>query len=1476
MNRSRQSAFRRRALYRASFGLLGMLAALPTSGLFAQTTYNASFTGATAGGWVFGANPGDSKPFLTAATGAGGYDGSGNAIGAPLDAVGDGWLRMNTNTGDQSTFALLDTQIFSVNAKIEIQMDYAFWNGSGADGITFFLVDGNINSSTFTPGAYGGSMGYAQRTGEAGMPGGYLGFALDNFGNYSNGSEGRNGGITNDGTLYPNRVSVRGPESSNYAYIASGDVGTQMDFPTYTTRPDQTGADYRSFRIVFDANNQLTVQMKFGVSGSFNNVFTADLSVYDRPDSFKIGFTGATGGSTEIHELRNVSVTTTPWSSGSGAYEWDNGAGTTTWGTQAGGEANTNWYSSVPADDNKTPIQKSDVLFGDKPTNNGTNNTQSVQLGNNVDVRNLTFDTGINYTIGTVGAGRTINLGKDSSGLGLPSINVNDYNGAYALHKINADLNVTENLAIRNFSFSTLCINGTTETNGKTITVSGTGAVNFNGDISGSGNLVKNSTAIATINNDNSNDPDGAGPLTAWSGNVSINSGMLVVTASGALGDTTGTTTVDYDATLAFRGGVTYTNAESVTLFGNGITRSSGQLSGAIHNDGGNNSFAGNLTLGSNVSIGSRADNLTLSGTITDGASTFSLTKVGPGVVTLSNTGNTYNGATIIQEGALRLTGANLPAGTNSAVQLNGGVLEYGFGSPTITLGTGGGQIQFTGDGGFSAFGANRTVGTGTTLTWASTANFLADGKALLLSSEYSNAKITFTDALGLGGTTASLREIRVANGSAAVDGELNNRIRGNGGILKTGTGTLELSRSGSSNDYSGVTQINGGALRISNVNALSTNSRVVLNGGVLEIGADLNGGTAGDYSPTLGTAATNLGWAGDGGFSASAAARSVTIAGGGLTWGAANFVANSNALIFGSTSTDNTVTLTNALALGASGNRTIRTVQGTATLPVGLLSGVVSGAANLSVTGNARLDLTAANTNTGNLTLVGAEVRLTSTATGNGTMLSAAGYTIQQGGRLTLDNSANFIVTDRLSNTAPVSLAGGRLDFIGSANTTTSTETIGAITLSSGENQINVQRSGTSTATLTAASLTRVAGATLEITNEGTSGTLGAGGTNPGLIFTTAPTLERGILAYAVVGNSTTATGFATHTGNGTQVTSNVGTNTAVASWNSSIIAAPTTSQALTANATVGALVLGSNIGVSGAFTLTADTGGILTTGTGNNTISTTALQVGGSGSRELITHVYGTSNLTISSAIQNNSNTTGLTKAGPGTLVLSGTGNNTYTGQTIVNAGTLTLNKTAGVNAIAGDGNTTTTDLIVGDGRGTDTLRLAANDQIADNVNVSLRGGEVGNSANVARFEMNGAVSNTDSSRSEKFRSLDITGNSVLDFGGGTVCSPNFLYLDFLTVNANSQLTITNWLEFTDFLLVKKTTFDESQLARIIFDGYPGTAKWQNYDDDYYQIAPVPEPSAYGAIAFTLLGGFYATRRRRRAPLAAVSRAG
>jgi len=155
-------------------------------------------------------------------------------------------------------------------------------------------------------------------------------------------------------------------------------------------------------------------------------------------------------------------------------------------------------------------------------------------------------------------------------------------------------------------------------------------------------------------------------------------------------------------------------------------------------------------------------------------------------------------------------------------------------------------------------------------------------------------------------------------------------------------------------------------------------------------------------------------------------------------------------------------------------------------------------------------------------------------------------------------------------------------------------------------------------------------------------------------------------------------------------------------------------------------------NIGSSGGSTLTINGSGIVnadnslqtlssaialgthqtwsTTSTGNLAVSGAINTAGFTLSTSPTVDVART--ITLSGAV---SGTGALTVGGVGTTILSGATANTYSGVTTINSGGLRLQKTAGVNAIAGN-------ITIGDGTGTDTLTLAANNQIADTSAVTL----------------------------------------------------------------------------------------------------------------------------------------------------------
>jgi hypothetical protein len=271
---------------------------ISTVSLQSSFFYSETFTGTSADGWVFDGKNDSITPFLTSNT---------------IDDIDDGWLRLTESKKNQSAFAYYDTAFVSTGLDLNVSFDFSIYDGTGADGFTFFLMDGSIDPS---PGAFGGSLGYANRFGNNGTPidglaGAYIGIGFDEYGNFSNNNEGRNGGIG----FVPNSITLRGSGNgtSGYEYIthANLDEYGQLDFPDISSRPDQSGVGYRHAIISLTADDKLTVQVKLGNNSVLETIIDSfDVSSFlmNRPETLMFGFSASTGSSKEIHEIRNLIV----------------------------------------------------------------------------------------------------------------------------------------------------------------------------------------------------------------------------------------------------------------------------------------------------------------------------------------------------------------------------------------------------------------------------------------------------------------------------------------------------------------------------------------------------------------------------------------------------------------------------------------------------------------------------------------------------------------------------------------------------------------------------------------------------------------------------------------------------------------------------------------------------------------------------------------------------------------------------------------------------------------------------------------------------------------------------------------------------------------------------------------------------------------------------------------------------------------
>lgn len=196
-----------------------------------------------------------------------------------------------------------------------INFNMAAYGGSGADGISFFLVDGSHSPTQV--GAYGGGLGYAQSSANStnGIDGGYLGLGFDEFGNFANDGDGHGQGCATPAPgLTPQSVTIRGASAglNGYCYITSSGTLSQG----ISAGSSRSGAT-RSVRITISPSGQIGVKIDFHDGNGYVPViqptnFTGLNGQPAFPATFKFGFASSTGGSTNYHEIWNLDIAPDP------------------------------------------------------------------------------------------------------------------------------------------------------------------------------------------------------------------------------------------------------------------------------------------------------------------------------------------------------------------------------------------------------------------------------------------------------------------------------------------------------------------------------------------------------------------------------------------------------------------------------------------------------------------------------------------------------------------------------------------------------------------------------------------------------------------------------------------------------------------------------------------------------------------------------------------------------------------------------------------------------------------------------------------------------------------------------------------------------------------------------------------------------------------------------------------------------------
>jgi fibronectin-binding autotransporter adhesin len=855
--------------------------------------------------------------------------------------------------------------------------------------------------------------------------------------------------------------------------------------------------------------------------------------------------------------------------------------------------------------------------------------------------------------------------------------NANTFSGGVTINSGTVELNNT--LAVQNSTVSNLVANGL---------IFGTPTAYTLGGLAGTGNIGLGSVALS-VGNNNSNTTYsgvlsgtgsltkiGAGVLTlsganSYSGATTISGGTLKLGANNVIPDGASAGNITDNSTLDMGG------------FSDTINGLSG--SGTVDNSG---VGASTLTVGNNNATSA------FGGTIQNTGGSLAVTKIGTGVLTLSGN-NTFSGVLTVQAGTLSVatvnnSGAAGPLGQSANAVVLGGASTIG------TLEYTGATASSTKPFAIGAAGDNSTLGgviqidnSGATLSLSGQVNQVNQG--LLTKSGSGTLVLAGTqDNVGLG---VIVKAGTLVLGKTSTSGV---HAIGGAGFTLAG-GTVQLGGTGGDQIYdnsvditvnSGTFDFNGNSETIGGLTG--TGGTILNNGGgasTMTVGFNNDSptysGTITDHSTGTGTMAVAKVGTGTEILSGSNSySGGTTISAGTLKLGNANALGTGGLNMNGGTLNLNLYSISVANLSGNSGTILANSgaFGGTYTLTVG--------SDNTSTTyGGIIANNTDGFSETVALTKIGAGVLSLS---GNNTY--SGNTVIQSGGAINIQN-ANALGSTTAGTTVN---SGGALQIQGGITTAAEPLTLNGTGVANDGALRNISGNNTYAGAITMGSATRINSdsgtLTLSSFSSGGNFALTIGGAGNTLISAALP---------ATV-NSLTKDGTGVLTLSGANAYSGATTISAgtLKLGASNVIPDGASAGNVTDNGTLDLAGFSDTInGLSGSGTVDNSGGGTPMLTVGNN--NATSVFAG---------------------TIQNTSGTLALTKTGTGTLTLSGSLANTYSGVTTVNAGELDLNKTAGVNAIGGS-------LTIAGGE----VKLLASEQLANGAVVTINSGS---------FNLNGAT--------------------------------------------------------------------------------------------------------------------------------------
>jgi autotransporter-associated beta strand protein len=726
-----------------------------------------------------------------------------------------------------------------------------------------------------------------------------------------------------------------------------------------------------------------------------------------------------------------------------------------------------------------------------------------------------------------------------------------------------------------------------------------------------------------------------------------------------------------------------------------------------------------------------------------------SVTKSNSGTIVFSGA-NSYTGTTTVSAGALEAnSGTGLPS--SSFLSLAGGVIQSN-GTATVTFSrtlasSGSSKFRFssTAGGGFSAGDGPMTVkiNNGTaSVSWGTAATNIAG--TLKFGSLTANNVVTLLNAINLNAATRTIDVTDNPNSTAdwAVISGVISYGSGTAGLTKTGDGLLLLS---GTNTYNGTTTISGGTLQADEGVGLPSGKLLVLDGGVLQFVSTTS------FTRSLGTSGATFEWtANGGGFAAGNSALTVNIGGSGaaLNWGTGVGSGIMGTLKFGSPTASYGVTFQNPINLNG-GARTIEVDGNTATL-TSLVSDS-AGAGSLTKAGAGTLVLPIANTFSGNLTVTGGML-VGSVYNAFGPMSSSRAISVSGGGTLSL--GASDMLGTYMSAIPSVSLNNGAVLNVSGTHQAFNTLTLNGGTLSAAGDAGTPGSGGWGSWNLSSL-VTSYGTSLIGGTDSSASVTLLSGDVTSA---STTFDVEDGSLTislpiYNGIDGHTTDGGYLLHTtslvktGSGTLTLDAVNSYSGTTTINGGVISTNNLASA------------GVNCGIGCGSSLVFNGGGLVYSGTASLTFDRTITLGAGGG-------ILGSSggNLTYPLAITGAGAFT-FQGGGSGTLTLSGSTANTYSGSTTVSGGTLVLAKTAGYYAIPGSFTIANT--------GTTVVVRNANQFPTTSV-VTFSGTEYptlelyGHSVTVAGFGGAGVIENTEAETGVGNGTLTVNNSADYTFSG------------------------------------------------------------------------------------------------------------